>query len=273
MHNFLTGLLGFNHRETQSKELDCNISNRAMTPDQHLGSSSVQSSKRKRNVYDNNVLYFRKCSELEDQISSLKRINRFLVKQLVHFNEHCRFIPNERSSDYDSEPNEDILQCEEDYFKANQIKTVQESLKVFNDLLDQHPSLLKLKKRILGSISSVENGVKFPEELELVERILQISNNALINITTQTKTSHKVPKKQKREMRSVNASFETDKIFREADLLSFIDEQHFHQKGAIIHRSKWDRWGEDLEGYHGQSESDSESSLSTLMERHYQQKR
>lgn len=51
--------------------------------EQRLRSKKVYSDPKRANVFQNNLLYFQKCKELETEVSKLKRANKYLINQVL----------------------------------------------------------------------------------------------------------------------------------------------------------------------------------------------
>src|SRR3990167_2874581 len=133
---------------------------------------------KKKNIFENNELYFQKCKDLEEQVSYLRSLNQFLVSQILqnfssklHVSGQLRDIPNavrKKSAQFDDDKSLN--------------KTFQ-LFKIYKGLLDDGaPALKKISTTFFPTNFNFETALLSKNYQSIINLLLKSSINSIVSL-------------------------------------------------------------------------------------------
>ena len=103
----MNGLIAYmfpHNTDREDKSYDKEDSNRSRN---RFKNKNINPDKKRANVFQNNLLYYQRCKELESEVEKLKRINKYLIDQVL---ESINIIHNFRRINIPKSPNHFTLE-------------------------------------------------------------------------------------------------------------------------------------------------------------------
>lgn len=129
--------------------------------------------KKKRNIFQNNELYFQKCKDLEEQVDYLQKINNFLVSQTLQtFN---------ASTKQQTKPSDPVRKKSMKFEDDRSLNRTFQLFKIFKGLLENgEGSLSKISKTFFPETFDFESDLYAKQHQSLLNLILKASINSLL---------------------------------------------------------------------------------------------
>lgn len=237
--NILNNLFGFNPEET-------NFSSDSVTESKenshHSTGSSSPSSKR-TNVFDNPLIYYHKCRDLEDQVGKLHRIIQYLLNQVRYYSSKV-CSPFNQIDDNINLPT--LPTCKSELSKLSVSSSIQKMLRdsfsTMEEIFDASSRLKTLKEQILGKNFDLEETFQTKDYANFAYKMVDLQINSVIILSEPAEINISKQKSLKR-VSSVGAMVKAREASLESDfdIEDSIDEVYHaleHKQNHPLPRNK-----------------------------------
>ena len=302
MRGFVSNLFGYT-QEQSTRERQSSLTMNQSPIQQNPEILEERRGSKRKNIFKNSPYFYQRCIELEKRISHLKLVINYLTEQVLYFNSierrglpklQAHPIQQKMNLAFAASPSEKESCSSSVNYTRNQHNSITKSFTAFNEILDSSGHLSNLKQRIFGEEFDLETTIKKSNYLELAQKVLDVSINSLLVVSSKQGSKQATLTKIKKEVHHAkhnsladifdsSSDSQTEKQsfvldVDEDDMIDLNPPSNYLLDGAIkVRKNGRGQTRRKLAGHKFQDEyceglSETESSLSSMMRRHFRQK-